>query len=213
MLYQKLFIDYISDIVQKKITPNKERASMFIVSKIKNKKAFLLQIIALSAFSGQCYGSQIYDGYKQINSTLKDNPILSAVVCGVLAAAVTHVTDNYLKNPEMTELDKQEKIVKLELDNLNKQEKIIDLELKNDPEYVKIGLLKKHNKVIKQQNQNEEERQRLVLQNLERRLHVEEKISEYRECATTGATQEERDDCQRIYENYLKSYISYFPTE
>jgi hypothetical protein len=57
LLYQKLIIDYISYIV-KKIIYRKERASMFSLSKIKNKKSFFLHIILLASFSARCYGME-----------------------------------------------------------------------------------------------------------------------------------------------------------
>ncbi len=175
------------------------KITVFNFSHIKNKLPLFLHLILLFACSGKIYSNPFSTAYQSINNAAKENPLLSACVSGILVTIISHQIDMYYEDTE--------------LKNLTKQKKIKDLELKNDPNYVALTLFEKKTEVQRNANDAEEQRQLLVHQELKYRMHVEDKIKEFGLCSRDSSTQEDRDNCKMIHDNYVKRYNAYFSAQ
>lgn len=179
---------------------------MFNFFQTKNKSLSFLYIILLLACSEKIYGNPIGDAYQSINNTMKDNPLLSSIISAIIGTIIIKQIDTYYEDPELKSL------------TIEKKKK--DLELKNHPNYIAIHLLEKEIvtkekeiEIKERNNEAEKIKQNLVLDNLERRMHVENRIEKFGECAKNGTTPEERKNCQMIHDSYMSTYEAYFSTK
>ncbi|HSC25578.1 MAG TPA: hypothetical protein VLB80_05190 [Candidatus Babeliales bacterium] len=202
------------------------------IRKIQQKRSFFFIVITTITFNWQCYGMYTA-GLTLAEKLAAANLSAAGTSSDPLYLVIKHTRKNTAPDTASTETLSSRLFWTLlqialsvgvpyifnkltedpEVINLTKQERQIELELKNHPNYVEVTLLQEQSKAASRLNDNEERRQQLVLQDLQRRLHVEQKINEYRECAKTGTTPTERDGCQQIYESYLNNYNIYFSSK
>ena len=174
---------------------------MFSLSKIKNKKSFFLSILLLSAFSVEhCYGMGDRGTPEKpffITASNGNTPTqkesfyykIGWVILPVAASAMFHfMLNKYNEDPE--------------LNNLNKEEKKIELELKKHPNYPEINLLHQKNEEETKANQNKQTYLALELQKAQLLEHHQEKSAYFLQCAENGSSQRERNYCQDMHERH-----------
>jgi hypothetical protein len=141
--------------------------------------------------------SKASDFYTWSNDKVKDNPLAMLFLSTIVTNVIAHKVAAYYEDP----------VIKA----LNLEERQRRAALESHPDYITVNVLEKKHQAGERANIIERDRQALVLQELQRRVHVEDKMDHYRNCASSGATPEERNNCEKIYQSYARTYHAYFP--
>lgn len=198
---------------------------MFSLSKIKNKKAFLLQIIILSILGTKCYGMEetiketikaglgtkdnpAYLNFRQIQDPQPQEELWKKIAWGVgptiLGFLLREAMNRWNEDPELNSINKEQQKINLEL-------KTIELELKKHPDYAAIHLLHKKNEEEEKANENKQTHLTLEAQKAQLLTHHQQQLTHFLKCAEKGSSEAERRYCKDMYtqhDNLMKQLFT-----